>query len=237
VIALRSPIIVGTVVDSVCMTTSNKQKPASNVTRRSWVIYGTSKDDIPKIQRQMDVLFNGYSFYPEVDWIQYGYRPPDGYQVLGAWRHPKTRLFAFLLDNPRMITIEPAIQLLLYVAGAAVELTSLEPKLATLKTAFAIEDKKLITSSEIKDKLGKVDDAKHFGVLTGALSILTLIINGFSLYLRQLPPPQLGSPFLISIYSIFITLIHFSALFLLLLVAVIVAVFLIRYGYLMIKGM
>jgi hypothetical protein len=185
----------------------------------------------------MDNLFGAYSFYPEVDWIQYGYRPPEGHQVLGAWRHPKSKLFAFLLDNPRMITIEPAIQLLIYVAGETAVISTLEPKLTALKSGFALEDKRLKADTIVEERLGRVNESKHFAVLTGVMTILAAIINGFSLYLRQLPPPQLGNSWLANIYSGFLITVHFTSLFLLLLVAVIVAAFLIKYGMLLIRGM
>ncbi len=218
------------------MSIPDKQEVLTKEMSRSWAIYGASKEEIPKIQRGMDKLFVDYSFYPEVEWKQYGYQPPEGYQVLGAWRHPKTRVFAFLLDNPPMMTVEPAIQLLLYVAGGIDEISSLEPKLAALKMNYALEDRRVRTDSDVGARLGRVNETKHFAVLTGVLTVLTAIINGFSLYLRQLPPPQLGNMVIVSIYTFIMVAIHFTALLLLLLVAVIVAAFLIKYGILLIRS-
>ncbi len=218
------------------MSISNQQPTSPNDLCKSWVIYGSSKAEIPKIQRALDHLFGGYSFYPEVDWIQYGYRPPERHQVLGAWRHPKTRLFAFLLDNPKMTTIKPAIQLLIYIAGETAEISTLEPKLAALKNTFTLEDKRVKADAVMEERLERVNESKHFAVLTGVLTILTAIINGFSLYLRQLPSPQLGNSVLVGVYGIVLVMVHFAALFLLILVAVIVAAFLIKYGILLIRS-
>jgi hypothetical protein len=78
----------------------------------SWIFYGSDKNSIIKTQKEVDHIFHDYSFYPEIEWGTYGYRAPEGHQVLGAWRHPETRAFAFLLDNPSMVTIREYEQLL-----------------------------------------------------------------------------------------------------------------------------
>ena len=202
---------------------------------RSWVIYGSSEKCVSKIQREVDNIFSAYSFYPEVDWGQYGYGPPEGYQILGAWRHPKTKAFAFLLDNPNIITIEPTIQLLLYVAGEMVEISMLERKIEILKTNFALEEEKVRVDSYARERIDRVHKSKSLAILTGALGIFTAIINGFSLYLRKLPPPELNSQIMINTYNVVLALVHFSALFLLLLVIAICAAFLVKYGVILIR--
>lgn len=204
---------------------------------RSWVIYGSSEKGLSNIQRDVDKIFSGYSFYPEIDWGQYGYRPPEGYQVLGAWRHPKTRIFAFLLDNPPMKTSAPTIQLLLYVAGTTVEISILESKIEVLKANFELEDKKDRVDSSVGERLDRIYKykSKSLAVLLGVLGIFTAIINGLSLYLRKLAPPELGSQKLILAYNGLLVLVHFVAVLLLLLVIVICAVFVIKYGVLLIR--
>ena len=99
----------------------------------SWSIYSSSKSNIYKIIKDVDEIFSDYSFYPEIDWNKYGYRPPDGYQIYGAWRHPDSKVFVFLLDNPYMVTYETNTQLILYVAGEEVEINYFENKLEILK--------------------------------------------------------------------------------------------------------
>ena len=112
----------------------------------------------------------------------------------------------------------------------------MEPKLAALKNTFTLEDKRVKADAVMEERLERVNESKHFAVLTGVLTILTAIINGFSLYLRQLPSPQLGNSVLVGVYGIVLVMVHFAALFLLILVAVIVAAFLIKYGILLIRS-
>lgn len=200
-----------------------------------WAIYGSSKEDVPRIQIEVDSVFTDYSFYPEIDWGQYGYRPPEGYQVLGAWRHSKTKAFSFLLDNPHMLIIEPNIQLLLYIVGDISEIYKIESKLDKIKSRFAIEDKKGKISSDIEDRLNKIQKSKSLVIITTILGIFTAIINGFSLYLRKLPAPELGINELTTIYRLLIALIHFSSLLLLLIIILILTFFLLKYGLMLIK--
>ena len=204
---------------------------------RSWALYGTSKADISKVQREVDKLFTGYSFYPEIDWKEYGYRPPDGYPVLGAWRHPKTRGFAFLLDNPRMVTIEPAIQLVIYVAGDPIEIENLETRLAALKATFALDERKTQVGSAAGERLTRASEARYLGVFTGVLTVFTAVVNGFSLYLSQIQPPSFGGPVVTFAYSATIVVVQFVALLLLLLTVVTIAAFVLKYLWLLMRGL
>ena len=89
----------------------------------------------------------------------------------------------------------------------------------------------------IGKRLNRVDERRHFAVLTSVLSVITLILNGLSLYLRQLPPPQFSNTAIAGVYSITIALVHFSALILLILVAVIVGAFLVKYSMPMLRNL
>lgn len=221
--------------DSRYMVNSKSQTIPLKAIHRSWVIYGSSKREISKIQRGVDSILSGYSFYPEVDWGQYGYRPPDGHQIMGAWRHPETKAFAFLLDNPNIRAVEPSIQLLLQIAGENVEISQLEPKIEALKTELHIEEQKDRVDTYLGERLDRIRKSKSLAPLTGVLCLFTAIINAFSLYLRKLPPPELGWQEFIEIYRVFLGVIHLGALLLLLLVIAIVAGFLIKYGMLLIR--
>lgn len=206
-----------------------------NTSALNWIIYGSSKDDIIKIQKEVDKIFFDYSFYPEIEWAQYGYRAPEGHQVLGAWRHTDGDVFIFLLDNPNMFIMEPNVQLLLLIVGKASEVYKLEKRCDHLKTKFAIKEEKEEKDLEIKYRLENIRKSKSVGFISSILGIFTVVINGFSLYLRKLPTPEFGNQFLKTVYEVLIALVHFSSLILLFIVILILALFLIKYGIMLIK--
>lgn len=200
---------------------------------RSWAIF-VPKKDISKIQKETDKVFSGYSFYPEFDWKKYGYSPPDGHQVLGAWRHSQTKVFAFLLDNPQIESWGSNAHLLLYTAGSMVEISKLEPKIEALKSKVAL--------TETKDRTLIQDEKRLKGISKKPLIILMAILGTFggiitylSDYLRKIPPPKFGNEATAKFYNILMELLHLSALVLLLIVAIICIAFLLKYGYLLIK--
>jgi hypothetical protein len=203
--------------------------------RSSWIFYGSSNEEVIKIQREVDNVFSNYSFYPENEWGLYGYRAPEGHQVLGAWRHPETRTFAFLLDNPHMHTVKPNIQLLLYIIGDKAEIETLEPKCENVKSKFAAIDEKDKTTYKLETRLVRIKKSKPLGIISTMLVLFTAIINAFSLYLRKLPPPEFGSKVLIALFGILVAAVHFASVLLLLIFIVILGIFLIKYGYLLIK--
>lgn len=189
----------------------------------SWIFYGSDKNSIIKTQKEVDHIFSDYSFYPEIEWGTYGYRAPEGHQVLGAWRHPQTRAFAFLLDNPSMVTINPCTQILLYIIGDESEISKLKIKFELLKNTFAGIAKDDENTTNISSRLERIRTSKHLGVIITILTIFTALINAFSLYLRKLPAPKIQSEVLSSIFDYVVFLIHLASLTLLLLVIIAVS--------------
>jgi len=216
------------------MTEFLTTEPASDKMRHSWILYFNQKKETITIYREIDKLFVDYSFYPEADWPHYGYIPPENYPVIGAWRHPDKDAVVFLLEKP-LFKQKQKLQFIIYVIADSSEVAKLNKRIEDLKAVFDLEEKKIIDSSHLGERLDRVSKQKSFVVITGVLSIFTLVINGFSLYLRKLPPPELGSHELIFIYKTLLVSIHFSALLLLLIVVIVIAIFLTKYGILLIK--
>ena len=201
----------------------------------SWVLFATSREEVIKIQKEVDSIFSNYSFYPEIDWGKYGYRPPESYQVLGAWRHQNSTVFAFLLDNPYMITFDASIQLILYIAGEKNEITTIETKLDTLKSIFNLKNKREEVGLNVEKRLERFQTSKSFKTFAKTLGLITTIINVFSLYLRKLPIPNFNNQTIADIYTYSVASIHFAALLLLFVVIVICIIFFIKYGVLFIR--
>src|SRR4030043_1982720 len=201
----------------------------------SWIFYGSEKGDVIKIQKEVDHIFSDYSFYPEIEWGKYGYRAPEGHQVLGAWRHPQTRAFVFLLDNPSMVKIKPSTQTLLYIIGDETEISKLKPKCDLLKSRFAEIRKKDEKISDIATRLDRIQKSRPLGVIMTVLALFTAFVNGFSLYLRKLPAPKMHSDELSVIYGYFVVSVHIGSLVLLLIIICFLAIFLFKYGRLVLK--
>jgi len=201
----------------------------------SWIFYASEQDEITKIQKEVDQIFSNYSFYPEIEWGKFGYRAPEGHQVLGAWRHPQTKAFAFLLDNPSMVTVNPYTQLLLYIAGDEIELSKVKHKCDLLKSRFTSIEKKDDKMAAIATRLERIQKAKSLGVIMTILTVFTSVINVFSLYLRKLPTPEMYSDKQAIIYSYLLASVHFASLILLLIVICFLVMFLIQYGRLVLK--
>ncbi|MCK4359993.1 MAG: hypothetical protein KAW92_14885 [Candidatus Cloacimonetes bacterium] len=217
------------------MINQENKKDTSKGIHHYWVLFLSSKDEIFKVQRYIDNIFSNYSFYPANDWTQYGYRPPERYQVLGAWRHPNSIAFAFLLDNPNMMSIDPTVQVVLYVSGDSSEISILESKVENLKSQFKLKDQKTELAKKVRKRLNSFNATKSFKKLSGILGIFTIIVNAFSLYLRKLPPPNFGNKIITDVYNYSVAIIHFLALLFLFIIIVIFIIFFLKYAKLIIK--
>jgi hypothetical protein len=210
------------------------EKALENNQVYSWVIYGSSEKDMPQILREVDNIFSDYSFYPEIDWLFYGYKPPLGYEVLGAWRHPEKLSFAFLLDNPRMVK-KPNLQLIIYINSDRAEINELETKFYRLKSRFSLKEKQENQSIYISQRISSFQKFKYSGILLSILAIFTAIVNAFSLYLRKLPYYQIDIKWMSDCYHIFLWLFHIIAMLFLINFVIFCVSFLIKYGILLIR--
>lgn len=211
--------------------------PRRKYVRRSWILYGLSDKDTIKAQKEVDKVFSSYSFYPEVEWNDFKIFPPEGHQVLGAWRHVQAKGFAFLVDNPKMSKGKRENQLLIYIIGEVSEFSIIEPQLMVLKELFGLEEEIAKSDKNFEQRLDKIQKSKSLTVMTSILGIYTAIINAFALYLRQLTPPTSWSAALVNILNLFIILIHVSALILLFLFIIIMGAYLVKYGMILLKRM
>lgn len=213
----------------------NDQNPSNKFTH-SWILYLSSKEISTQIHREIDKIFSSYSFYPQADWLRYGHQAPENYTVLGAWRQPKNEMVVFLLDNPYSSSQKQELQLIIYcISESRDEIEELNRSIEELKQMFSLTDRKKHSDRSLTERLGRVHGKKSLAGITAIISIYSLIINAFSLYLRKLPIPDMGNNLLVAGYKTLIVAIHYSALLLLLSVIIIVGLFLLKYGFLLIK--
>ena len=206
-----------------------------NVGSSCWQLLALTGEEAKKIQQEIDKVFSGYSFYPEVDWKNFGYFPPDGYQVLGAWRHPEALMFGFLLDNPFMQKFDSDLQLLIYIVGEEQEIVSIEKKILNLKKGLMKDAFRTAQTLGAAARLDQMTTNRSTAVFAAVLTFVTALINAFSLHLRTLPAPELSTQLLKHIYIWLLAFVYFLSLGLLILVSVICGLFLLKYAYVLLR--
>lgn len=201
----------------------------------SWLILSRSDAETTRIQQAVDKSLKGYLFYPYADWPRYGYRAPDGHEVLGAWRHPKTLAFVFLLNNPQMSPLRSVSQILVYAADVRVEIEKFEEPISRIKEDVAAASRQKETETALQKRLASADILRSPKRLMVMLGTFTVIVNAFSLYLRKLPPPPVINQEMTGTYTTILILIHMSALLLLLASILICLAYVLKYGYLILR--
>ncbi len=207
----------------------------TSIASSCWQLLASDESDKKKIQRYTDGVFVGYSFYPETDWKKYGYFPPDGHQVLGAWRHPRSLVFAFLLDNSLMQKGGEYSQYLIYAMGVETEIALIEKRISSLKKDLRKQAHKMAQTLGAASRLDQMTPNRSIGMFTAVLTFVTGLVNAFSYYLRTLPLPQFGSQSAQQVYIILLSTIHFLSLGLLITVTIICGLFLLKYAFILIR--
>lgn len=195
-----------------------------------------SEIDIP-VEVTIDQAFKGYLFYPEPEWTRFGYRPPENFPLIGAWRDTVGKVFIFLLDRTPKRQINTPRQLLLYVAGDKAEVNSVERRITSLKTLLAKAERKELRGRDAAIRLEAEENTQSIERLMKLIGLFTVIVNGLSIYLRKLPPPPFPSETFSYSYQLLLSVVHFSALLLMLLTIIISLFYAFQYGLLLMRRM
>jgi len=200
-----------------------------------FALWFNSKGDNLFVEKQIDKALSGYYFYPEPEWKKYGIAPPEKFPLVGSWRNLQGTVFAFLLEGETKKHQGYSRHVMLYVVGNSDEIQIIENKITELKTDIAHIEKKESRSNIADQKIQKEHKSKSITRLTSLIGVFTVIVNAFSLYLRKLPTPEGMAPMVVGLYNGLIMTVHFLALTLLIIMIVICILYILKYGFLLLK--
>lgn len=217
------------------MENSKDQTQSSNISTASWMLWSNSiKHEMP-LSRSVDHALSEYVFYPELEWAKHGYHPPENYPLLGAWRDTAGTVFAFLLDLSVDDQNGKEKRLLFYVSGESSAVEEIGCKVTALKEILTKTERKEI---QVRHTENRIEQEKRSPAVTRLLKLIglfTVVVNAFSLYLRELPLPNLTSASIQEVYQLLVVIVHFSALILLLIITLIAVGYVLRYGFLILR--
>jgi hypothetical protein len=216
---------------------AKRTSSALEVCTMSWILWAsTVQGDSSVVHEEIDKIFTGhFSFYPEKEWRAAGFPPPEGHEVLGAWRDPSFAGFAFLMNNPGMKAPPGTIPHLLTYDGARTQVAPFIPKIDHLKKTLSLDKAKKKSNQKLRTRLRQADIAASFRRLMILMGSVTAVINAIALYLRKLPAPTIHNERLAEFYNDLIPSVYISALLLLLLFVGIFFIFTTKYAMLLIR--
>jgi len=207
----------------------------SEVMTSSWAIWPESSGRDVSLPNLVENMLDGWRFYPESEWTAYGYRPPEGAIVHGAWRTAAADAFAFFVRS-ELQQGSQGPHALLYVTAPEHLLSTLDQKIKQLKANVQSAEEKKQREARIQSRTKASGKANPTSNLIKLISIFTVIVNGLSLYLRKLPVPNIPVASLSMFYSVLLAIVHISALLLLLFLIVLSIAYVVRYGAIIIKS-
>lgn len=225
--------------DSRPFTESLADRPsdtASRVFTRSWILWcASSPDDQSAVYHQVNKIFSKrFSFYPELEW-KTRYPPPQGHEVRGAWRDDTSRAFAFLMDNPGMKPPPGTSPLLLHCAGVRAIFQDFLPHIEHLNDDLKEKNGRQTDDKRLQARLKQADASKSVKRLITLTGLITAVINVLALYLRKLPPPDVGLAWFAQVYLLLRASVFLGALVLLLVFIALSVVYMGKMGYLLLR--
>lgn len=185
--------------------------------------------EIYQIESEIDNIFSQYSFFPEIEWHNHNCTPPNGYQVLNAWRHPNKESYGFLMNNPARQEASSNAQLLIFVKSDNDEINKIKSMIHKLKQKYFIED------SPLDERINRVHKLKVPAFLITILAVFTAIVNAFSIYLSKISAPAISNHILLALYALLVSIFHILAMVFIISFCLFFIVFMAKYGLLIIK--
>jgi hypothetical protein len=176
-----------------------------------------------------------FSFYPETEWVKFGHRPPETRRVLGAWRNDRGTAAAFLLDTMASTDNKTREQVLLYTSGDDKAITIIGSKIAELKNDIEKIETRHLLSQDSDRQLDEDQIRKPITRLAKLVGFFTVVVNGFSFYLRKIPAPQFSKIWIANAYEIVVASIHIAALLFILSITLVGIGYVFRYARLLSK--
>jgi hypothetical protein len=201
----------------------------------SWLLWANSSQHGLSLPRAIDHALADYMFYPEGEWTAFGYHPPESATLLGAWRDASGQAFAFLLEKETRGERPNGEQFLLYVSGLREPVEQLGRKVTALKSSLTKSERRELESVDAGRRIEREQKSPAVGRLLKLIGLFTVLINAFSLYLRQLPAPALPTRWIHHTYQGLVVAVHLSSLLLLLAITIIGIGYVVRYGILMFR--
>ena len=197
-----------------------------------WAI--NSASSMPLV-RMLDSLFGEYSYYTEAEWPEYNIRPPDTHPLLGSWRNIEGNLFVFLLEISGRNNDSNNLEYHLFLIGNEYEIIKARQLISKLKNKIEKIERKQLKDDEANVVIEKENKGVGISGFIKVVGIFAVIVNAFSLYLRQLPSPKFKLESLATIYEMFLALIHYSALLLLFIIIIVSIGYVLKYGRLLLR--
>jgi hypothetical protein len=188
-----------------------------------------------QFENDIEKIFPGYKFYPEVEWPKYGCVPPESLPVLGAWRHPQNEAFAFLLEIASAKKGLKSKQARLYMFGSQRELQRCDSEISHVKASIEQVEKRALRNAENEQRFKEGDHSRFVRQLLALSTLFTMLVNALSYYLRKLEPPDLPPGFMHNSYLALVVSVHFLALVQLVLISLVSAIYVIKYAIALIR--
>ena len=126
-------------------------------------------------------------------------------------------------------------QIILHISGNKLKINEFERTVENYKTEINDVKKEKLKAFKIQDKIEKAEESKTLKKLVGLMTLFTVVINAFSLYLRSTSPPVINISVLQIFYEIIVYSIHITALLILFSLIMLFIIYICKYGILIIR--
>ncbi|MBY5442812.1 hypothetical protein HFO93_04860 [Rhizobium leguminosarum] len=194
--------------------------------------------DLARLKQELEAALGGFSYYPEIEWNLFGFRPPEGLPFFGAWRNADRTEFVYLVGEETKKTGETENRLLLIMSAQGAErLTILSGRFDKATARFRRIEKQNVAGQSVTTRRKSFLKDYASTRVTAVFSVVAIALNVTSRSLRQLQPPQSKFEFLNAVYDFGLMAVHILSLLSLILLGFFVVAYFARHLIFMMRSL
>lgn len=189
-----------------------------------------SIEDLFGLKQGIEIVLTGYSYYPEMEWDQYGFRPPEGLPFFGAWRNDDRTAFIYLVGETRKRPKGESERVLLLIsAKGEARLSQISERLTPLTHQFRSVERKALAVR--RQQRSEVDFLERFATkkVAGVYAVITVALAGTSKALNGVPTISTRFEVLNGVYEASVMVVHIVSTFSLILAGAYLTIFFARH--------
>jgi hypothetical protein len=184
-------------------------------------------DQLSSLKQSVEQTLNGFSYYPEVEWNRFGFRPPEGHPCFSAWRAECGDAFVYLVAEAPAFAATPAFDMrsvervvLMVTARGESRLEELWERLGSICDRFRRVEETDTTQQRALARRERFTNAYPSARVSAIFGVITVVLNAVSGFIREMPQPKTEFPWLAAAYDLGLMCVHLLSLCALLLAGI-----------------
>jgi hypothetical protein len=193
-------------------------------------------EELPNLRQAVNQALAGFSYYPEMEWDLFGFRPPEGLPFFGAWRTESSTEFVYLVGETRSARGAEVERVLLIMSALGEQrLKTLLARFDRVEARFRRIEESAILHQKAVNRRRLFTEGYPSVRVSAVFGVVTLALNAISGGLRNMPRPVTIIEPMSELYDFSVMCVHIVAVLSLFLLGMFCVIYFLRHIFYLVR--